>query len=77
MRLLMKNYRYNCRKLIIEGKYRTYSTLSPKEWEALKETVCSKEYLKKRNRGIDVGASPTKHKRGRQLDALAHILKHF
>ena len=52
MRLLMNNYRYNCRKLIIEGKYRTNSTLSPKEWEALKETMCSEEYLTKRNRGM-------------------------
>jgi hypothetical protein len=57
MRLLMNNYRYNCRKLIIEGKDRTNSTLSPKEWEALKETMCSEEYLTKRNIGMSTNSS--------------------
>ena len=52
MRTMMNTYWYNCRKLIIKGKNRTNSPLSPKQWEALKETMCSKEYLTKRNRGM-------------------------
>jgi hypothetical protein len=51
MRLLMNNFRYNCRKTIMEGKEKLDSTLSPKQWEALKESMCSEEYLTKRNRG--------------------------
>ena len=37
---------------MMEGKERTYSTLSPKQWEALNETMISKEYLTKRERGM-------------------------
>ena len=42
MRLLMNSFRYNCRKKIMEGKEMLDSTLSPKQWEALKESMCSK-----------------------------------
>lgn len=52
MRILMNSYRYNCRKIIIEGKDKTDSTISPKQWEALKESMRSEEYLSKRNRGM-------------------------
>ena len=50
MRLLLNNFRYNCRKKIMEGKQKLDSTLSPKQWEALKESMCSEEYLTKKNR---------------------------
>ena len=36
----------------MEGKERTDSTISPKQWEALKETMRSEEYFSKRNRGL-------------------------
>jgi len=52
MRLLMNNYRYNCRKLIIKGKDRKKSTLSPKQWEELKETMHSEAYFTNRNKGM-------------------------
>jgi len=52
MRILMNSYSYNYRKIIMAGKERTYSTISPKQWEALKETMCSEEYFSKRNRGL-------------------------
>jgi len=52
MRTVMNTYRYNCRKLIMEGKDRTQSTLSPKQKEALKETMHFEEYLTKRNKGM-------------------------
>lgn len=51
MRLLMNNFRYNCRKTIMEGKERLDSTLSPKQWETLKESMHYEEYLRKSNRG--------------------------
>ena len=38
----------------MDKKDKTNSTLSPKQWEALKETMCSEEYLTKRNRGMKV-----------------------
>jgi hypothetical protein len=52
MRTLINTYRYNCRKLIMEGKDMANSTLSPQQWEVLKETTFSEEYLIKRNRGM-------------------------
>jgi len=36
----------------MEGKERTNSTISPKQWDVLKETMHSKEHLTKRNRGL-------------------------
>ena len=51
IRLLMNNFRYHCRKLIIEGKEKSDSTLSLKKWEELKESMRSEEYLTKSNRG--------------------------
>ena len=51
MRLFMNNFRYHCWKLIIEGKENSYSTLSLKKWEELKESMCCEEYLTKCNRG--------------------------
>lgn len=54
MIILMNTYRYNCRKLIMEGKERTNSTLSPKQREVLKETMLSEEYLTKRDRDMKV-----------------------
>ena len=47
----MNNFRYNCRKKIIEGKDKLESTLSLKQWEALKENTHSQEYMTKSNRG--------------------------
>jgi hypothetical protein len=36
IRLLMNNFRYNCKKTITEGKEKLDSTISLKKWEALK-----------------------------------------
>lgn len=51
MRLLMNNFRYMCRKAIMEGKESLDNTLSPKQWEKLKESMHSEEYLTKSNKG--------------------------
>ena len=47
----MNNFRYMCRKEIVEGKESLDNTLSPKQWEKLKESMHSKEYLTKSNKG--------------------------
>ena len=51
MRLLMNNFRYMCRKAIMEGKYSLNNTLSPKQWEKLKKSIHSEQYLTKSNKG--------------------------
>ena len=50
MRILMNNFRHKCRKLILDGKYRE-SSLTPKQWEYLKESMCAEEFLAKSARG--------------------------
>jgi hypothetical protein len=50
MRILMNNFRHKCRKLILDGKDRE-SSLTPKQWEDLKETMCFEYYLAKSTRG--------------------------
>lgn len=40
MKILMNNFRHKCRKLILDGKYRE-SSLNPKQWEDLKESMCA------------------------------------
>lgn len=51
MRVSMKNYRYMYIKIIILGKERFDSNLSPREWEALRESMHSEDYLVKSNGG--------------------------
>ena len=51
MRLLMNNFRYMCKKETMEGKESLDNTLSPKQWERLKESMHSEEYLTKNNKG--------------------------
>ena len=46
----MNNFRHKCRKLILDGKDRE-SSLTPKQWEYLKEIMCAKEFLEKSARG--------------------------
>lgn len=46
MRILMNNFRHKCRKLILDGKDRE-SSLTPKQWEDLKESMRAEEYLSK------------------------------
>ena len=50
MRVLMNNFGHKCRKLILDGKYRE-SSLTPKQWEYLKESMCAEEFLVKSVRG--------------------------
>jgi len=50
MVILMNNFRHKCKKLILDRKYRE-SSLTPKEWEYLKETLCSEDYLETSTRG--------------------------
>ena len=46
-RKLINNFRHKCRKSILDGKERDNS-LTPKQWEELKETMYSQEYFPKR-----------------------------
>jgi hypothetical protein len=46
MRKLINNFRYTCRKLILDGKDRDCS-LTPKQWEDLKESMCVEGWLEK------------------------------
>ena len=47
----MNNYRHTCKKIITEEKERTDSTLTPKQWNELKESMCSEDFLTKSTRG--------------------------
>jgi hypothetical protein len=47
--ILMNNFRHKCKKLILDGKDRENS-LTPKEWEVLKENMSYKDYLAKSTR---------------------------
>ena len=50
MRILMNKFMHKCRKLNLDGKDRE-SSLNPKQWEYLKESMCAKEFLEKSARG--------------------------
>jgi len=50
MRVLMNNFRHKCRKLILDGKDRE-SSLTPKQWEDLKESMHDEDFLEKSARG--------------------------
>ena len=50
MRVLMNNFRHKCRKLILDGKDREIS-LTPIQWEDLKESMCDEDFLAKSARG--------------------------
>ena len=50
MRKLISNYRHKCRKSILDGKDRDNS-LTPKQWEELKESMRVEEYVQKSTNG--------------------------
>ena len=50
MRILMNNFRHKCKKLILDGKDRE-SSLTPKQWEDLKESMRAVDFLEKSARG--------------------------
>ena len=50
MRVLMNNFRHKCRKLILDGNDRE-SSLTPKQWEYLKESMSDEDFLEKSARG--------------------------
>ena len=50
MRKLINNYRHKCRKSILDGKDRD-SSLTPKQWAELKESMRVEEYVQKSSKG--------------------------
>jgi len=50
MRKLINNFRHKCRKSILDGKERD-SSLTPKQWEELKESLRAEEYLQRSEKG--------------------------
>jgi len=50
MRKLINNFRHKCRKSILDGKERD-SSLTPKQWEELKESMCAEEYVQRSKKG--------------------------
>lgn len=45
MQILMNNFKHTCRKIIVDGKERINSTLTPRQWDGLKERMCFKYFL--------------------------------
>jgi hypothetical protein len=50
MRKMINNFRHKCKKSILDGKERDIS-LTPKQWEDLKEIMCVEEYVQKSTKG--------------------------